>query len=190
MLRQRSRFAGSIPRLAETNWEMWRKWSRWGAIDFHQTGMPQPIIHAVAFDPDCWKRDSLDLVKEAGINLRLHSWLSEVLVEDGRVTGVICQTKLGRQAIRAKMVVDASGDLDWHRPRGPSSCKASISSPPSSGSATWTPTGQRRSSMITRRTTGSSTGRAAADRRGLGDVVAEDAAAGHRLVQLPAHAGL
>lgn len=100
------------PEDMQTNWEMWQKWSRWGCIDFHQTGMPQPIIHAVAFDPDAWKRVSLDLVKEAGVNLRLHSWFSEALVEGGKVTGVICQTKLGRQAIRAKMVIDASGDLD------------------------------------------------------------------------------
>ncbi len=95
-----------------TNWEMWQKWSRWGAIDFHKPGMPQPIIHAVAFDPDAWKRVSLDLVADADIELRTHSWFSEALVEDNRVTGVIVQTKLGRQAIKAKMVVDASGDLD------------------------------------------------------------------------------
>lgn len=100
------------PEDLQTNWDMWQKWSRWGCIDFHKTGMPQPIIHAVAFDPDAWKRVSLDLVKESGVNLRLHSWFSEALVEDGKVTGVICQTKLGRQAIRAKMVIDASGDLD------------------------------------------------------------------------------
>ncbi|MDF3854557.1 FAD-dependent oxidoreductase [Paracoccus sp. P2] len=95
-----------------TNWEMWRKWARWGCIDFHKQGMPQPIIHAVAFDPDAWKRVSLDLVAEAGIELRTHSWFSEAIVENNRVTGVIVQTKLGRQAIRARMVVDASGDLD------------------------------------------------------------------------------
>ena len=95
-----------------TNWGMWRKWARWGCIDFHKQGMPQPIIHAVAFDPDAWKRVSLDLVVEAGIALCTHSWFSEAMVENGRVTGVIVQTKLGRQAIRAKMVVDASGDLD------------------------------------------------------------------------------
>ncbi len=95
-----------------TNWEMWKKWSRWGCIDFHKQGMPQPIIHAVAFDPDAWKRVSLDLVQEAGVELRTHSWFSEALVDDGRITGVIVQTKLGRQAIRARMVVDASGDLD------------------------------------------------------------------------------
>lgn len=94
------------------NWDMWQKWSRWGCINFHEPGMPQSILHAVAFDPDAWKRVSLDLVREAGVNLRLHSWFSEALVEDNKVTGIICQTKLGRQAIKADMVIDATGDLD------------------------------------------------------------------------------
>jgi glycine/D-amino acid oxidase-like deaminating enzyme len=96
----------------QTNWEMWQKWSRWGCIDFHKAMMPQPIIHAVAFDPDAWKRVSLDLVREANVNLRTHSWFSDVLMEGGRITGVIAQTKQGRQVIRAKYVVDATGDLD------------------------------------------------------------------------------
>ena len=96
----------------QTNWEMWQKWSRWGCIDFHKAMMPQPIIHAVAFDPDAWKRVSLDMVREAKVNLRTHSWFSDVLMEGGKITGVIAQTKMGRQAIRAKIVVDATGDLD------------------------------------------------------------------------------
>ncbi|MEM5503122.1 FAD-dependent oxidoreductase [Ahrensia kielensis] len=95
-----------------TNWEMWQKWSRWGCIDFHKSVSPQPIIHAVAFDPDAWKRASLDMVRDAKVNLRTHSWFSDVLMENGRITGVIAQTKLGRQVIRAKMVVDGTGDLD------------------------------------------------------------------------------
>ncbi len=100
------------PEDCQTNWKMWQKWSRWGCIDFHKAGMPQPIIHAVAFDPDAWKRVSLDIVREAGVNLRLHSWFSDALVADGRVEGVIAQTKTGRQVIRAAVVVDATGDLD------------------------------------------------------------------------------
>ena len=96
----------------QTNWEMWQKWSRWGCIDFHKAMMPQPIIHAVAFDPDAWKRVSLDMVRDAKVNLRTHSWFSDVLMEGGKITGVIAQTKMGRQAIRAKIVVDATGDLD------------------------------------------------------------------------------
>lgn len=100
------------PEDCQTNWQMWQKWSRWGCIDFHKAMMPQPIIHAVAFDPDGWKRVSLDMVVEAGVNLRTHSWFSDVLMENGRISGVIAQTKLGRQAIRANYVVDATGDLD------------------------------------------------------------------------------
>ena len=96
----------------QTNWEMWQKWSRWGCIDFHKAMMPQPIIHAVAFDPDAWKRVSLDMVRESNVHLRTHSWFSDVLHEGGKITGVIAQTKLGRQAIRAKYVIDATGDLD------------------------------------------------------------------------------
>ncbi|MGI9354827.1 MAG: FAD-dependent oxidoreductase, partial [Rhizobiaceae bacterium] len=96
----------------QCNWDMWKKWSRWGCIDYHQTGMPQPIIHAVAFDPDAWKRVSLDMTRDANVNLRTHSWFSDVLMEGGNITGVIVQTKLGRQFIRAKMVVDGTGDLD------------------------------------------------------------------------------
>ena len=47
-----------------TDWEMFQKWRRWGCHDFHVHTMPQPIIYAVAFDPDGWKRVSLDLVRE------------------------------------------------------------------------------------------------------------------------------
>jgi hypothetical protein len=92
--------------------EMYRKWSRWGVHDFHQAKKPQPIVYAVAFDPDAWKRASLDLIRENNINLRLHSWFSDTIVEDGVIKGVICQTKLGRQAIMGSVVIDTTGDLD------------------------------------------------------------------------------
>lgn len=92
--------------------EMWRKWSRWGVFDFHSHEKPHPVIFAAAFDPDGWKRASDDMVAEAGVDLRLHSWFSRALVEDGKVTGVVCETKEGRQAILGDVVIDATGDLD------------------------------------------------------------------------------
>jgi hypothetical protein len=95
-----------------TDWEAFRKWRRWGCNDFHVHSLPQPIIYAVAFDPDGWKRVPNDLIQESNINLRLHSWYSEPIVEDGRIRGVICQTKTGRQAILGDVVIDATGDLD------------------------------------------------------------------------------
>ena len=92
--------------------EMYRKWARWGVHDFHQAKKPQPIVYATAFDPDAWKRVSLDLIREHNINLRLHSLFSDAIVEDGVMKGVVCQTKLGRQAIRGDIVIDTTGDLD------------------------------------------------------------------------------
>jgi hypothetical protein len=91
---------------------MWRKWSRWGVFDFTSHEKPQPIVYATAFDPDGFKRASNDMVAEAKINLRLHSWFSRALVEDGAIKGVVVESKEGRQAVLGKIVVDATGDLD------------------------------------------------------------------------------
>ena len=50
--------------------------------------------------------------RKLGIELRLHSWFSRTLVEDGQVKGVVCETKSGREAILGNVVIDATGDLD------------------------------------------------------------------------------
>lgn len=89
-----------------------RQWARWGTYNFHSHSKPQPVCYASAFDPDGFKRASNDMIAEAGVNLRLHSWFSKTIVEDGVVKGVICDSKSGRQAILGKVVVDATGDLD------------------------------------------------------------------------------
>ncbi len=89
-----------------------RRWTRWGTFDFHQPQTPHPIVFAAAFDPDAWKRASLEMVQEHKVRLRLHSWFSEALVEDGKIKGVICESKSGREAILGDVVIDATGDLD------------------------------------------------------------------------------
>ncbi|MBI1779178.1 MAG: FAD-dependent oxidoreductase [Proteobacteria bacterium] len=91
---------------------MWRKWSRWGVFDFTSRAKPQPICYAAAFDPDGFKRVSNDMIAEAGVKLRLHSWFSKAIVEDGRIAGVVVDGKEGRQAVMGDVVVDATGDLD------------------------------------------------------------------------------
>jgi hypothetical protein len=88
------------------------RWARWGTFDFHSKEKPHPICFAAAFDPDAWKRVSMEMVKQLGIELRLHSWFSRTLVEGNQVKGVICDTKSGREAILGKVVIDTTGDLD------------------------------------------------------------------------------
>ncbi len=94
------------------SWEMYRKWARWGVFDFHTQNTPHPIIFAAAFDPDGFKQASLDACVEAGVKLRLHSWFSETIVEDGAATGVVVESKEGRHALLGKVVIDTTGDLD------------------------------------------------------------------------------
>ncbi len=95
-----------------TTQEMWRKWYRWGLFDFHTHTKPHPIIFAAAFDPDGFKQASLDMVGEAKVRLRLHSWFHSAIVEDGCAAGAVVLTKEGFQAVRASVVIDATGDLD------------------------------------------------------------------------------
>jgi flavin-dependent dehydrogenase len=92
--------------------EVLRRWTRWGLYDFKHRPLPKPIVHQTVFDPDGWKRVSNDLVRESGVELRLHSWFSQALVDDGRIRGVVSETKRGPQAVLADVVIDASGDAD------------------------------------------------------------------------------
>jgi hypothetical protein len=91
---------------------LWRKWARWGVYELHSKEQRPDIVYAAAFDPDGYKRAANDMIKEAKVDLRLHSWFSRTIVEDGVVKGVVCETKSGRQAIMASVVIDATGDLD------------------------------------------------------------------------------
>ena len=90
----------------------WRRWARWGTFDFHTHTKPHPIVYAAAFDPDGFKRASYEMVDEAKVRLKLHCWFSHALIEDGVATGIVVETKGGRQAMKAKVVIDATGDLD------------------------------------------------------------------------------
>lgn len=92
--------------------ETWNKWGRYGLFDFHSHVQPKPICYAAAFDPDGWKRVSNDLVREAGVDLRLHAWFSQPVVENGVMKGVICESKAGPQAYLADIVIDTTGDID------------------------------------------------------------------------------
>ena len=91
---------------------MFRKWYRWGAFDFHARTKPQPVCYAAAFDPDGWKRVSSDLIRESGVELRLHSWFTRTLVEGNRAVGIVCDTKAGPEAVLGSIVIDTTGDLD------------------------------------------------------------------------------
>lgn len=64
------------------------------------------------FEPEALKWISLKLCQEAGVQIIHHAWISDAITEDGRVTGVVCQSKAGPFAAMGKVIVDATGDGD------------------------------------------------------------------------------
>lgn len=54
----------------------------------------------------------LEMMEEAGVRLLLHSLMVDVIKDDNILRGIVVENKSGRQAILAKMFVDATGDGD------------------------------------------------------------------------------
>lgn len=65
-----------------------------------------------AIDPEIVKYELVEMLQERGAELLFHTLIVGALREGDAVTGVLIENKAGRQAIRAKVVVDATGDAD------------------------------------------------------------------------------
>ncbi len=70
------------------------------------------VIMSVPFDPETYKMVLNDMVEEPGVNLCLHCWGAQAIVEDDAVKGIIFESKQGRQAILSRVTIDATGDGD------------------------------------------------------------------------------
>jgi 2-polyprenyl-6-methoxyphenol hydroxylase-like FAD-dependent oxidoreductase len=86
-----------------------RRDQRWGLVWGHG---PHRVRYSVAYDPEEFKFALNQMTEEAKVRLLLHAYACDALVEDNRLTGVTFQSKSGRFAILAKVVIDASGDGD------------------------------------------------------------------------------
>jgi hypothetical protein len=64
------------------------------------------------FDPTLMRVVFHDLLDSAGVRTLCHLPVSEPLVADGRLRGVLVATKHGPRALLASIVVDATGDAD------------------------------------------------------------------------------
>ncbi len=92
----------------------------WGSTD------PAKVLHwqnrttafhgivqwAPTLDPERMKLNNQEMLLEAGVRLVFHAWAARPLVEHGAAKGVIFESKAGRQALLAKVVVDTTGDGD------------------------------------------------------------------------------
>jgi len=81
---------------------------------------PQRLVRAVYFEPNQLKieMDKMLLEEKDRIRVLYHSWGTKPIMEGNEVKGVIFESKEARQAIFAKVVIDATGDGDIFRQTG------------------------------------------------------------------------
>lgn len=92
----------------------------WGSRDLdlsHYWGQRTAAFHGVVcwsptIDPERLKLISQEMLLDAGVRLVFHGWAALPIVEDGAVKGVLFESKAGRQALMANVVVDTTGDGD------------------------------------------------------------------------------
>lgn len=75
-------------------------------------GEPDPRKFRQTINHEKLKLVLFDMIAEAGVTLQLHTDAADAILDGSRVAGVITQSKSGREAVFAKVVIDATGDGD------------------------------------------------------------------------------
>ena len=70
------------------------------------------VLYTAVIDPEVAKDELNAMALESGVELLLHTWATEPIMEGAAVKGVIIESKSGRQAILGKVVIDCTGDGD------------------------------------------------------------------------------
>jgi len=87
---------------------------------------PEPQSDSHALDAEGFKCVADKLVEEAGITPMLHRLFVAPIMQGNVITGVITESKAGREAILAKRVIDATGDADVAYRAGATTLKTPI----------------------------------------------------------------
>lgn len=87
--------------------ELVRYWNNYLNMVWNHT-----ICYGGFIDPDLFKIVLMEMAREAGVELYFHCWGSEAIMEERRITGIVFESKQGRAAILAEVVVDCTGDGD------------------------------------------------------------------------------
>lgn len=69
-------------------------------------------LYMYGIDPEIAKYEFIKWLQEEDVKILLHSYITDLVLEGNLIKGVIIQSKLGRQAILTRLVIDATGDAD------------------------------------------------------------------------------
>lgn len=70
------------------------------------------VTWSPTIDPEALKSLSMQMIIENSVRLVLHSWAVAPIVDDNALRGIVFESKEGRQAVFAKVVVDTTGDAE------------------------------------------------------------------------------
>ena len=81
-----------------------------GAASEHR---PCPLhVSLTLIEPEAVKSVALEMLLERGVDLMLYRMFAGVVMEGDRLRGIITESKGGREAILAKVIIDCTGDGD------------------------------------------------------------------------------
>lgn len=72
----------------------------------------QNQVDLYSISHECLKNVFFDMMEEDNVQVQLYTQIVDVIKEDNKVVGVVTESKSGREAILAKVVIDATGDGD------------------------------------------------------------------------------
>jgi ribulose 1,5-bisphosphate synthetase/thiazole synthase len=84
-----------------------------GGIINQQPGRRNPTS-----DPEATKYVLAEMLREAGVEILLHSWATNAIMQGSTVKGVVFESKSSSYAVTARVVVDATGDGDVYGAAG------------------------------------------------------------------------
>ncbi len=83
-----------------------------GYIKLDAAQNPHRRPYRVVGDTELYKCVISQMLMEAGVKVYLHTFLSDVITEDGKVAAAVIESKSGREVITAKCFIDCTGDGD------------------------------------------------------------------------------
>lgn len=112
-----------IDRLEERGSVIYPEPREWGSHDpelveyYARRGLiwgrnPTVVRYSVAYDPEAFRYVANEMVLGSGARLLFHAWGAKAIMDDDRITAVAIESKSGREAIKAKIIIDTSGDGD------------------------------------------------------------------------------
>jgi len=85
------------------------RYSRWGLVWGRN---PAVVRYAVAYDPEAFRSIANDILVSAGVDILFHAWGAKAIMEGDRISAVAIESKSGREAIKADVIIDTTGDGD------------------------------------------------------------------------------